>query len=147
MVSVEQWAQIRRAHFIEGVGIRALARRTGLDRQTIRRWLRSDEPPRYERAAVVGKLELYREEIHRLLGEDGRLPATRIRELIADQGCGVAARSWRRICVRCDRCLRRRRARFSGRCIDPGRSASSTCGSRAARYRSATASCAAAGSW
>lgn len=86
MVGVERWAEIRRAHFIEGVGIRALARRTGLDRQTIRRALRSDAPPRYERAPVASKLEPHKDEIHRLLRADPRLPATRIRELIADQG-------------------------------------------------------------
>ena len=86
MVGVERWAEIRRAHFIEGVGIRALARRTGLDRQTIRRALRADAPPRYERAPVASKLEPHKDEIHRLLRADPRLPATRIRELIADQG-------------------------------------------------------------
>jgi transposase len=86
MVGVERWAEIRRAHFIEGVGIRALARRTGLDRQTIRRALRSDAPPRYERAPVASKLEPHKDEIHRLLRADASLPATRIRELIADQG-------------------------------------------------------------
>ncbi len=86
MVGVERWAEIRRAHFIEGVGIRALARRTGLDRQTIRRALRCDAPPRYERGPVASKLDPHNDEIHRLLRADPRLPATRIRELIAEQG-------------------------------------------------------------
>jgi len=86
MVGVERWAEIRRAHFIEGVGIRALARRTGLDRQTIRRALRADAPPRYVRGPVPSKLDPHKEEIHRLLGADPRIPATRIRELIADAG-------------------------------------------------------------
>ena len=86
MVGVEQWAEIRRAHFVEGVGIRALARRTGLDRQTIRRALRSDEPPRYERGPVASKLDPYKEEIHRLLRTDPRIPATRVREMIGDLG-------------------------------------------------------------
>jgi transposase len=86
MVGVERWAEIRRAHYVEGVGIRALARRTGLDRGTIRRALRADALPRYERAPVVSKLEPHKEEIHRLLGADPRLPATRVRELIAEAG-------------------------------------------------------------
>jgi transposase len=86
MVGVERWAEIRRAHFIEGVGIRALARRTGLDRQTIRRALRADAPPRYERAPVPSKLDPHKPEIHRLLKADARLPATRIRELIVEAG-------------------------------------------------------------
>ena len=86
MVGVERWAEIRRAHYVEGVGIRALARRTGLDRGTIRRALRADEPPRYQRGPVASKLEPHKEEIHRLLGADPRLPATRVRELIAEAG-------------------------------------------------------------
>jgi transposase len=86
MVGVERWAEIRRAHFVEGVGIRALARRTGLDRKTIRRALRSERPPAYARAPVASKLDPHKEEIHRLLGADPRLPATRIRELIAEAG-------------------------------------------------------------
>lgn len=86
MVGVERWAEIRRAHFIERVGIRALARRTGLDRQTIRRALRAQAPPRYERAPVPSKLDPHKPEIHRLLKADARLPATRIRELIAEAG-------------------------------------------------------------
>jgi len=86
MVGVERWAEIRRAHYVEGVGVRALVRRTGLDRGTIRRALRADEPPRYRRAPVTSKLEAHKEEIHRLLGADPRLPATRVRELIAEAG-------------------------------------------------------------
>ena len=86
MVGVEQWAEIRRAHFIEGVGIRELARRTGHDRQTIRRALRADAPPRYERGPVASKLDPYKEEIHRLLRADPRIPATRVREMIGELG-------------------------------------------------------------
>ena len=86
MVGVERWAEIRRAHFVEGVAIRALARRTGLDRKTIRRALRADAPLRYERAPVASKLDPHKEEIHRLLRADPWIPATRIRELIAEQG-------------------------------------------------------------
>jgi transposase len=84
MVGVERWPEIRRAHFVEGVGIRALARRTGLDRKTIRRALRTDAPPRYVRAPVASKLDPYKGEIHRLLRAEPRMPATRVRELIAD---------------------------------------------------------------
>jgi transposase len=86
MAGVEQWAEIRRAHFIEGVGIRELARRMGHDRQTIRRALRAEGPPRYERAPVASKLDPHKPEIHRLLGADPRIPATRVRELIAEAG-------------------------------------------------------------
>ena len=50
MLEVERWAELRREYFVRGVGIKELARRYGIDRNTVRRALRADEPPRYERA-------------------------------------------------------------------------------------------------
>jgi transposase len=86
VVSVEQWAEVRRLHFVEGLGIREIRRRTGLHRETIRRALRSSVPPRYARPARVSKLDGFREEIHRLLGEDAGIESQRIRELLAARG-------------------------------------------------------------
>jgi transposase len=77
VVSVEQWAEIRRLHFVKGLGIREIARRTGLHRQTVRRALSSDGPPRYERPPRPSKLEPYKDEIHRLLADEPSLPAVR----------------------------------------------------------------------
>lgn len=37
MVGVEQWAELRRMHFVGGESIKELARTTGLSRNTIRR--------------------------------------------------------------------------------------------------------------
>ena len=86
MVRVEQWAEIRRLHFVVGLSIKAICRRTGRSRQTVRRVLRSDVPPAYGRAPASSKLDPHKPEVHRLLAEEPGLPATRIRELIADQG-------------------------------------------------------------
>ena len=86
MQSVEQWAELRRLHFVQGVSIKELHRRTGLHRETIRRALRSSEPPRYERGATISKLDPFKDEIHRLLREEPRLPNMRVRELIAPLG-------------------------------------------------------------
>ena len=47
MLDVEQWAEIRRMHEVEGLSIREIARRSGRDRNTVRTALRSVEPPRY----------------------------------------------------------------------------------------------------
>ena len=52
MVGVEQWAEIRRLHRVEGLSIREISRRTGLHRKTVRRALAAAEPPRYSRAAA-----------------------------------------------------------------------------------------------
>jgi transposase len=86
VVAVEQWAELRRLHFVAGVSIRELERRTGLGRNTIRRALRSEAPPVYVRRPGASKLDGYREEIQRLLREDPRLPGIRIFELIAELG-------------------------------------------------------------
>jgi transposase len=86
VVGVEQWAEIRRMHFVAGVSIKEIARRTGRDRNTVRAALRSDTPPRYERRPVPSKLDPFKAEIHRLLREDPRLPGVRVRELIEPLG-------------------------------------------------------------
>lgn len=86
MVDVEQWAEIRRMHFVAGLSIKEIARRTGRDRNTVRRALRSSGPPVYRRACKPSKLDPFREEIHRLLREDARLPGQRVRELIEPLG-------------------------------------------------------------
>ena len=86
MVGVEQWAELRREHFVRGVSIKELARRTGLSRNTIRAALRAPEPPGYQRAPAGSKLDPFKDEIHRLLEEEPELPGQRVRELIAPLG-------------------------------------------------------------
>jgi transposase len=86
VVGVEQWAEVRRLRFVRGLSIREIHRRTGLHRDTIRRALSSDEPPVYRRAAAGSMLDPFKDEIHRLLKQDPRLPGQRIRELIAPLG-------------------------------------------------------------
>ena len=86
MVDVEQWAQIRRMNAVDGVSIKEICRRTGLARNTVRAALRSDRPPRYERAPRTSKLDPFKPEIERLLRADHRIPNTRIRELIGELG-------------------------------------------------------------
>jgi len=85
---VEQWAEIRRMHFVEGVPIKEIARRTGRDRKTIRKALRGEGPPRYSRPSVASKLDPHREQIAELLRDVPGITNTRIRELIGE--CGYA---------------------------------------------------------
>ena len=89
MVGVEQWAELRREHFVGGKSIKELARATGMSRNTIRRALRSETPPGYRRASKVGALEPFKPEIHRLLKADPKLPGVRVRELLEPLGCTV----------------------------------------------------------
>jgi transposase len=77
---------VRRLHFVRRLSIHEIHRRTGLHRETIRRALRSDKPPRYERALKGSKLDPFKEEIVRLLRSDATLTGVRIRELIEPLG-------------------------------------------------------------
>ncbi|HEV2773820.1 MAG TPA: hypothetical protein VGV57_13515 [Thermoleophilaceae bacterium] len=86
LLAVEQWAEIRRMHFVDGLAIKEIARRTGRDRKTIRRALRCDEPPHYRRAPAPSKLDPHRDEIARLLRDVEGITNTRIRELIEEAG-------------------------------------------------------------
>jgi transposase len=86
VVGVEQWAEVRRLHFVRGLTQREIYRRTGLHRDTIRNAINSDKPPKYERAPSGSKLDPFKDEIHRLLRQDPKLPGQRVRELISDQG-------------------------------------------------------------
>jgi transposase len=86
---VEQWAELRREHFVGGKSIKQLARSTGLSRNTVRRALRSEVPPSYRRAPRPGVLEPFKPEIHRLLKRDPKLSGVRVRELLEPLGCTV----------------------------------------------------------
>ena len=84
---MEQWAELRREHFVGGKSIKELARSTGLSRNTIRRALRSETPPGYRRPPKAGVIEPFKTEIHRLLKDDPKLPGVRVRELLEPLGC------------------------------------------------------------
>jgi transposase len=86
VLEVRRWAEIRRMKEVEGLSIREIAKRTGHDRNTVRRALRRAGPPRYERPPRPSKLDPFRDEIHRLLQADPRIPGKRIRELIEALG-------------------------------------------------------------
>jgi len=84
---VEQWAEIRRLHFVKGLSQREIRRRTGLHRDTIRKAINSTEPPVYRRAPTGSRLDSFKDEIHRLLRDDHNLPGVRVRELLEPLGC------------------------------------------------------------
>ena len=86
MLDVERWAELRREHFVRGVSIKELVRRTGLSRNTIRVALRSEVPPGFRCPERPSQLDEFKDEIHELLRRDPRLPAVRVRELIEPLG-------------------------------------------------------------
>jgi transposase len=86
VLDVRRWAEIRRMREVDGLSIHEIVRRTGHDRNTVRRALRREGPPRYERPPRPSKLDRFKDEIQRLLQEDPRLPGKRVRELIEALG-------------------------------------------------------------
>jgi transposase len=85
---VEQWAELRREHFARGLSIKALARQTGLSRDTVGAAIRSPERPGYRRAPAGSKLDPFEDEIYRLLRKEPELSGQRVRELIEPLGYG-----------------------------------------------------------
>ena len=61
MLSVEDWAEIRRLHRAEGLPIKAIVRLMGVSRNTVRTAVASDAAPKYERrpaGSIVDAVEL-----------------------------------------------------------------------------------------
>jgi len=79
---VEDWAEIRRLHMSEKLGIKTIARRLGLARNTVREALASEVPPKYERAPAGSKVDAFEPRIRSLLTEFPDMPATVIAERI-----------------------------------------------------------------
>jgi transposase len=87
LLGVEQWAEIRRLKFVEGLSQREIHRRTGVHRDTIRRALACADLPRYgPRPPRPSKLDVFVPEIERLLADDPRLSGVRVREEIEQLG-------------------------------------------------------------
>lgn len=88
MVQVQEWAEIRAMRSVEDLSIKAIARRTGHSRNTIRAALRSPEPPRYgPRAPRPSKLDPHKPQVHELLAaSDGTIPSQVIRDRITEAG-------------------------------------------------------------
>ena len=90
VIDVEDWAEIRRLHRAEGMGIRAIARRLVIARNTVREALRSDEPLRYERSSKGSVVDVVEPRIRELLVEFPAMPATVIAERIGwDRGITI----------------------------------------------------------
>jgi transposase len=86
LVGVEQWAEIRRLHRVDGLSGRDISRRTGLARDTVARLLAASEPPRYHREAAGSKLDPFKEWICEQLRADPRIQSQRLREMAVEVG-------------------------------------------------------------
>jgi transposase len=79
---MEDWAEIRRLSRAEGMAIKAIARRLGIARNTVKRALAAHEPPRYERARKGSIVDAVEPQVRALLREFPDMPSTVIMERI-----------------------------------------------------------------
>ena len=82
MLSVEDWAEIRRLHRAEGLAIKLIARTLGISRNTVRAAIASDGPPKYERKSAGSIVDAVEPRIRELLAAYPTMPATVIAERI-----------------------------------------------------------------
>lgn len=82
MISVEDWAEIRRLHRAEQMPIRAIARHLGVSKNTVKRALASDRPPVYSRPATGSAVDAVEPQIRELLKRTPTMPVTVIAERI-----------------------------------------------------------------
>jgi transposase len=82
VLSVEDWAEIRRLHRAEGMPIKVIARVMGISKNTVKAALGSDGPPRYQRALGGSVVDEVEPRIRELLQAFPTMPATVIAERI-----------------------------------------------------------------
>src|SRR5262249_10055093 len=86
VLSVEDWAEIRRLHRAEQMPIKAIARVMGVSRNTVRAAIASDRPPKYERPRKGSIVDAAEPRIRELLRAYPSMPATVIAERIGWDG-------------------------------------------------------------
>ena len=82
MINLDEWAEIRRLHRSEDLPIKAIARKLGISKNTVRRALRAEEAPRYRRAPKGSIADEAEPAIREQLKLDATMPATVIAERI-----------------------------------------------------------------
>jgi transposase len=82
MLSVEDWAEIRRLHRAEGLPIKVIARVLGVSKNTVKAALACDGPPKYERPPKGSIVDEVEPRIRELLQAYPQMPATVIAERI-----------------------------------------------------------------
>jgi transposase len=82
VLSVEDWAEIRRLHRAEKMPIKAIARVMNVSRNTVRSAVASDRPPKYERPAKGSIVDGFEPRIRELLKVYPTMPATVVAERI-----------------------------------------------------------------
>lgn len=73
---MEGWAEIRRLHGVERMPVKAIARKLGVARNTVRAALAADGPARYSRPAKGSSVDAVESQVREQLPLDATMPAT-----------------------------------------------------------------------
>lgn len=81
MISMEMMGKIRRMYFRDQLSLHEIAKRTGLSRNTIRKWIRAPEAtqPVYQRRAAFNKLNPFHATLEQALKADALRPKSQRR--------------------------------------------------------------------
>jgi transposase len=93
VITLENWAEIRRLHRGEGLPIKAIARRLGVSRNAVRRALASPGPPKYSRRPRGSSVDVFEPRIRELLAAFPDMPATVIAERVGWTGAITVLRA------------------------------------------------------
>ena len=76
MITMEMIGKIRRMHIRDRMSLNEIAKRTGLSRNTVKKWLKLTKVavPKYRRREQPGKLTAFEEQLKLALEADGRRP-------------------------------------------------------------------------
>jgi len=76
MITLEQYEQIRRMHYLEEKSGREIARQLGISRQTVTKALQKEQKPEYtlKQPRESPRLGPYKEQLETLLTDNGRMP-------------------------------------------------------------------------
>jgi transposase-like protein len=105
---MEMLGKIRRLYFRDKLSLHQIAKRTGLSRNTIRKWVRAPEAtqPAYQRCAAFNKLSPFHDTLEQALKADSfrakhnRRSAKALFEQIKAEGMTAATASSRRLYAR-----------------------------------------------
>lgn len=79
---MEDWAEIRRLHRAEKLPKKQIAEKLGVSRTTVYKALESNEPPKYQRESKGSIVDAVLPEVHKLLKDTPKMPATVVAERI-----------------------------------------------------------------
>ena len=105
MLALDDWQSLRWLHFREGKSIRWISRQFGLSRQTVKKYLKEPDAPRYTADKPRGRPTTgpWHEQVKIIIDEDKKAPrkqrhtAKRIFERLVERGYDGSARSIRQI--------------------------------------------------